>query len=272
MAAQGSGMRTVTVVGANGFVGSAFVRVLEGRSSVEIRRVTRETYRDFTGVSSDVVVDASGNSRKTLSDKNPLEDFNLSVAHRLQTLRDFPAGLCVHISSVDVYDNLSSPETTAESTSVELARQSHYGFHKLLAEEIVQHYAPRWLILRLAGMVGPGLWKNPVFDILHGHPLYIHPDSKYQFMLTDRVAAVAMQLIDANVSEEVFNVCGEGVISPREIAEIAGLPVTLSEEARLSSPRVVDVSVKKLGRMVKLEPTRQCMESFLLGVSSEPDQ
>src|SRR5689334_8921941 len=98
----------VTLIGAGGFVGSAFARDL-GRRDVELLPVTRSNYDHHAGLSSDVVIDAAGNSKKFLAEDRPFDEFDLSVAHRLRTLRDFPARLHIHISSVDVYDDLTSP-------------------------------------------------------------------------------------------------------------------------------------------------------------------
>ena len=158
----------VTVIGANGFVGSAFVRLLQRRADIELITVTRENFDTAPVGHSDVVIEAACNSKKYLADRDPLAEFELSVTHRLKSLRRFPADLQLHISSVDVYGDLSSPATTTEATPPDLARVSSYGLHKLLAEQLVRHYSPAWLILRLAGMVGPGLRKNPVYDLLHG--------------------------------------------------------------------------------------------------------
>lgn len=256
-------MLRVTVIGAEGFVGSAFVRFLKCEPSVELREVTRKNYSDFAKQESDVVIEAACNSKKFLAEKDPLQDFELSVLHRLKTLKDFPAEFHLHISSVDVYSDLTSPATAKETSEIEIEKSSHYGFNKLLAEQLVRHHAKRWLILRLAGMVGENLRKNPVFDILNDKPLFIHPDSQYQFMSTDAVAKIAMELFEKNIEGEIFNLCGEGLISPREIAEIAGREITLSEESKQASPRVVDVNIEKIKNSANLPQTRQSVIDFI---------
>ena len=251
-----------TVIGANGFVGSAFVRHLR-KKQIDVRAVTRETYAAMAGAESDVVIDASGNSTKYLADRDPAADFERSVLHRVRTLRDFPAALHVHVSSVDVYDDLRSPETTREDSPITAEGSSHYGFHKALAEDVVRHYAPRWLIVRLAGMVGPGLRKNPVFDILSGAPLRIHPDSRYQFAATDDVALAVWSLVEKNFANEIFNVCGSGLISPREIAAIAGRELNLSAVDPAAVPRVVDASIAKIQRVVPMPKTVDAIRSYV---------
>jgi nucleoside-diphosphate-sugar epimerase len=253
----------VTIIGAEGFVGSAFVRLLQSRPRMEVACVTRRSYEQFAGKHSDVVIEAACNSKKFLADENPLVEFEASVTHRLKTLLQFPATLHIHISSVDVYSDLTSPKTTGEDAAIDLRRASRYGVHKYLAERLVQHHAQRWLILRLAGMVGPGLRKNPVFDILNGNPLRVHPDSRYQYMNTDDVARIGWALAEKETAGEIFNLCGSGLISMQEIAEIAGKPMKLSAVARDAVPRIVEADNSKLKRLFELPKTTETLRRFL---------
>jgi nucleoside-diphosphate-sugar epimerase len=252
----------VTLIGAEGFVGSAFARHLAGRD-VELTLVTRSTYAQHAGLPSDVVIEAACNSKKYLAEERPFDEFALSVTHRLQTLRDFPAPLHVHLSSVDVYNDLTSPATTMESAAAGAENASHYGFHKLLAEQLVRHHAKNWLIVRLAGLVGPGLRKNPVFDLVHGKPLRIHPDSRYQFIHTDDAAACVWTLVERGITNEVFNVCGTGLISPRAVARMIGNAPDLSLLAPDAQPRIVDVSTSKIEAIVPMPATRTAVARFL---------
>jgi nucleoside-diphosphate-sugar epimerase len=253
----------VTVIGANGFVGSAFVRLLRPRADIELVCVTRQNFDTLPAAPSDVVVEAACNSRKYLADQDPVAEFESSVVHRLKSLKKFPAALQVHVSSVDVYSDLTSSETTREDSLVDPARVSRYGFHKRLAEQLVQYDTPHWLILRLAGMVGPGLRKNPVFDILQGLPLRIHPGSRYQYILTDDVARIVWRLIERGTAGEVYNICGDGLITMREIAQMAGRELNLSALPPDSTPRIVEASNEKIRRLFSIPSTvnavRQCV-------------
>jgi nucleoside-diphosphate-sugar epimerase len=252
----------VAVIGSSGFVGSAFVRHVR-REGHELLEVTRDSYPEMAGTECDVVVDASANASKVLAEQRPYEDFHRSVSHRIRTLADFPSAFHVHVSSVDVYDDLASPATTTETTLPNPARQSRYGFHKYLAEQCVMHSAPRWLIVRLAGMVGPGLRKNPVFDIANGLPLRIHPDSAYQFMSTDDAARITWWLVKRDITNDVYNVCGRGLISPRRIAELADRPIDLSLLPPEATPRVVHVSHARLESLIDVPSTESAVRGFL---------
>lgn len=253
----------VVVLGASGFVGSAFVIYLEQCPDVEVVGVTRLNYAQKAGMQADIVIDASCNSKKYLADENPVEEFELSVRHRLQTLQDFPAKLQVHISSVDVYSDLTTLETTKEDSPSDLGQVSHYGLHKLLAEQLVRHYTSNWLIIRLAGMVGPGLRKNPAYDILHHHPLRIHPDSQYQFMLTRDVAKSVWGLVQQGIAGQVFNLCGKGLITPREIASLADCNIDLSLIDSSTQPRIVHINTEKIEAKQLLPDTRASILSFI---------
>jgi nucleoside-diphosphate-sugar epimerase len=260
-------LKRVVVVGAQGFVGSAFVRYLKPRP-IELIEVTRQNYSERAGSRADMVIQAACNSKKYLADNDPVAEFDLSVTHCLRTLRDFPAPLHVHISSVDVYAELANPSGNTEESPIDVARISHYGLHKLLAEELVRHYAGRWLVVRLAGMVGPGLRKNPVFDLLNNQPLRIHPDSQYQFASTDVVAEAVWRLVEGGEVNQVFNLCGRGLVSPLQIADLAGRKLDLSLLGADARPRIVDISICKVSRCfempLSIDTVRAFIESYRL--------
>jgi nucleoside-diphosphate-sugar epimerase len=112
-------------------------------------------------------------------------------------------------------------------------------------------------------MVGPGLRKNPVYDILHGQPLRIHPDSQYQFMHAADVARLVWLLVEKGFSEEIFNVCGEGLVSPRQISLESGREMNLSERGAAEPPRVVNVSIEKIKRVTHIPDSRGSIAAFL---------
>jgi nucleoside-diphosphate-sugar epimerase len=249
----------IFILGGNGFVGSAFVRHCR-RHGLDHAVISRDNYRDFIGRRCDVLINANGNSRKLLAGGEPLQDFDASVRSVRASLADIPSERYLFLSSCDVYPDCSSPETTTEDTVPDVARQSPYGFHKYLAEQCVRHQARHWLIARLGGLLGPGLKKNPIFDILSGGPLWLDPASELQYLSTDAAAAIVFDLLGRGLDREVLNLCGQGLVRLSVVMELAGRRV----EARPGSPCVrYDVAVAKLARLVLLPATREAVAAFV---------
>lgn len=242
-------VKKIGIVGASGFVGGALVEHFAA-SGYEVTSITRENFADHVSSRFDILLDAAGNSKKFIADESRMLDFDLTVRHRMQTLLSFDAQLHVHISSVDVYQDLTDPAKNTEETTVDLGGNSNYGFTKRLAEMIVQRHAPQWLIFRLSGMVGPRLRKNPVFDIANGAPIRINPDSSYQFCSTEYVANLIRAVIEQGVRGEIINVAGRGQVTPRDIAKVLGKPLLLSPEASAQAPRIVSVGCEKADRFL----------------------
>jgi nucleoside-diphosphate-sugar epimerase len=256
----------ILLPGGHGFVGSAFSRLFE-RRGIAHESIARDAYARAVGRTGTILINASANSRKYLAEQDWTADFEASVASVVRTLSDFTVDLYVLISSVDVYNVLDDPGRNGEDAVIDPFRLSTYGFHKYIAEACVRRHASRWLIVRLAGMVGPGLKKNPVFDVLHGRPLSIHPDSSYQFMSTDAAADVVWRLIESGTTNRVVNICGQGLISPRAISELAGKSLIVSPEAAASPPRVININTCLAGRFAPLPDTTTTIAEF---VSASP--
>ena len=239
----------IYIVGGAGFVGSAFTRYCHAKGFAH-RAITRETYDAFAGTSCDVLIDASGNSRKYLADRDPLADFDQSVRLPARSLQSFAAERYVLISSGDVYNDPSGPATTAETAAIDIARLSRYGQHKCLAEQLVMARHPRWLIVRAGGFVGPGLRKNAIFDMLNGGRLWLSPASSLQFLHTDRAAALVMDLVASEICGEIVNLGGRGRV------RLGDLHAELAATARFApaAPTVTyELSLAKLAALTRLD-------------------
>lgn len=240
-------------------MGSAFARTCE-RRGIPFRVIDRENYSRLAGIPCEIFINANGNSSKILAQRDPLADFEASVKTTRASLEDFPCSLYVLLSSCDVYPDCSSPATTREDEPIDVSRQNPYGFHKYLAEQCVRHRAPDWLIIRFGGFVGPGLKKNPVFDILQKGILWLHPESEMQFLPTDRGAEIVLDLVERGISRETFNVCGKGTIKLQEIIEVTGRQVSVHP----GSPRVrYEVNVEKISSLFPVPSTRETVLHFV---------
>ena len=246
-------------MGGNGFLGSAFVRMLERRGEPHVV-ISRENYAEYKGQRCDVFINANGNAKKFLANREPMVDFDASTRSVRASLEDFDYGTYVYLSSADVYPDPSSASSTSEDTNLDVSAQIPYGFHKYLAEQCVRHRAAQWLIPRFGAFVGPGLQKNAVFDILAGQPLWVDARSAFQFLSTDDAAALVGALLDQQVSNEVFNVCGRGQISVDDMLRLADRDIPVQP----GSPQIVyDVNIAKLERRVDVPSSYETVQAYI---------
>jgi nucleoside-diphosphate-sugar epimerase len=238
----------IYILGANGFVGSAFVSYCE-RNKLEYKPVTRESYESLVGTECDLLINANGNSKKFLANQDPKLDFELSVQSVLKSTFDFKFQKYIHLSTCDVYANTTDVEFNSEETEIDVSKLSHYGANKYLAELLVRHYCRKWTIFRLGGMVGPNLKKNPIFDLVQGNRLFVHPNSRMQFLHTTRVAEIAMEGHE-RFGNEIVNLVASHPIALSNIFEMlpnraarAHMLGTVPTDAR---PFTYEISARKL--------------------------
>ncbi len=249
------------IIGGYGFVGSAITRLASERGW-EATPAGRDEYPGLKGSSWDVVINANGNSKKFLSDQQPADEFDMSVRTVAHSLHDLEYGLYAFLSSVDVYHDTRDPGANAEDAVIPPMELSRYGFHKYLAEELVRFNAPKQLVFRMAGFVGPGLKKNPIYDLLTGAPLRVHPDSAYQYQHTRALAETVLDEIDSFSRNGILNVAGDGLITPREVAEwIPG--VTLEGDYSRMTPQRYEINIDRLKARRHVPATRETVRSFV---------
>lgn len=250
----------IFILGGNGFVGSAFARLCRATGQEHVV-LARDNYAAHRGRACSVLVNANGNSKKFLSNDEPLVDFDQSVRSVRASLVDFRYDTYVYLSSCDVYPDCSMREATRESQLLDVSRQSRYGFHKYLAEQCVRHVAKRHLVFRMGGFVGPGLKKNAIHDILNGGPLWLDPASELQFLHCDTLAQLVLRLVQTGVVNDTFNICGRDTVRLAEVIAWAGGGVPVRDGA----PRVrYEIDLGKLSQHVELPETRPTVKAFVL--------
>jgi nucleoside-diphosphate-sugar epimerase len=251
----------VGVLGGKGFVGSAFVRYAR-KHSLDVVAITRDNYSSCVGEQFELLINANGNSKKYLASEDPTGEFDASVATVQRSLLDFRCFTYVYCSSVDVYNNVSDVTQNSETNVIDVLGLSRYGCHKFIAEEIVMNYAPHWLIFRFGGFVGPGLKKNSIYDMVHGIPLRVHIDSAYQYLSTDFAAEAVMKIVMAGLKKEIFNLCGRGVITLRQVASY--LPDYRVRYIERGPPREhYEISIEKIEKLLSVMSTVESVREFL---------
>lgn len=259
-------MKTCIVIGARGFIGSAIAAEAAARGYL-LTALDVDNYAKHRGTKAGLLINAAGNSRKYLDDQDPLRGYDLSVTSVMNVLHDFHCDRFVQLSSGAVYPNEGDPHRNAEDAPLTPAGMSRYGFHKWLAEQLVLHYAPHHLILRLGGFVGPRLVKNAVCDLLAGRPLFVHPDSEFQYMDTRDLARAVFDLAERpELPASPLNVSARGTVSVRRIAEWAG--ISLPPDADHQPQVRAELNVDRAGQLLALPDTAETLRKFIREVQS----
>ncbi len=255
------------VLGGYGFVGSAICHEAEARG-YRVVPIGRADYAQYAGSHCDLLVLAHGSSRKYLAWRDPSADFAASVGQVEAAMNDFRAKAHVLISSIDVYPDVSTPGACRESAQIDPSEVvSPYGRNKLLAEDCLRETAPEWMILRVGGLVGEGLKKNSVRDLLKGDPIWVHPDSGYQYLNSADLARILFDLREGGRTKEVYNVTGSGVITLREIA--AWCPhAVLRPEYETLKREWYEVDLTRLQGVLSVPGTYATVRAFVEDVRS----
>jgi hypothetical protein len=160
------------LIGWSGFVGGNLDR--SAQFDARYRSVDIDAIR---GRSFDLVVSAGLPAAKWLANRDPEGDW-AAVSSLMRALEEVEASEFVLISTVDVY---GSPAVVYEDDASPEGL-TPYGAHRLAFEEFVAERFPAHRIVRLPALVGPGLRKNVLFDLIHLRQLdAINPDSEFQW-------------------------------------------------------------------------------------------
>lgn len=161
------------LIGYTGFVGSTLLKQAGFSALYRSTNIHEIENREF-----DVVVCAGAPAQKWIANRDPVDD-RKKIDSLIDHLRTIKCKTFILISTVDVFKN---PIGVDESTAVDEIGLHAYGLHRRLLEKFVEHNFSNHLIVRLPGLVGPGLRKNIVFDFLNKNNLHsIESRSFFQF-------------------------------------------------------------------------------------------
>jgi len=106
-------------------------------------------------------------AQKWIANRDPVAD-RQNIDSLISHLKTVTCNSFLLISTVDVF---KSPIGVDEDTPVDEEGLHAYGLHRRLIEKFVESHFPNHLIVRLPGLVGPGLRKNVIFDFLNDNNL-----------------------------------------------------------------------------------------------------
>lgn len=166
-------MKKTCLIGYSGFVGETLLR----------QTAFDDLYRsvnisDIDGKEYDLCICAAAPAKKWIAIKEPESDLE-NIKNLISHLKTIKCEKFILISTVDVFKN---PENVNEDTQVVEDGLHPYGLHRRILEKFIEGHFPNYLIVRLPGLVGPGLKKNIIFDFLNSNNLSsIESRSVFQF-------------------------------------------------------------------------------------------
>ncbi|MEM7020352.1 MAG: pyridine nucleotide transhydrogenase [Pseudomonadota bacterium] len=161
------------LIGFSGFVGSTLRRQAQFDAHYRSTNI-----KEITGKSFETIVCAGAPAQKWLANRDPSADLE-KITGLINHLKTAQCRRFVLISTVDVF---KKPINVDENTQIEEAGLHAYGLHRRQLEKFVEAHFQNHLIIRLPGLVGPGLYKNIIFDFLNNNNLEaIESRSVFQF-------------------------------------------------------------------------------------------
>lgn len=146
------------LIGYSGFVGTTLLKQREFSSLYRSTNIG-----DIKGKQFDTIICAGAPAQKWLANKDPQDDLN-KINSLIEILKTVQCGKFILISTVDVFQN---PVDIDETSEVDTNGLHAYGLHRFYLEQFVKSNFDDSLIIRLPGLIGPGLRKNIIYDFLH---------------------------------------------------------------------------------------------------------
>jgi nucleoside-diphosphate-sugar epimerase len=189
------------IIGHRGFVGSNLNRQLtnaRGAGRAEIGSLAGDTFSD--------IYCAAPQAKKWWANQNPDEDRqevdNLIAACRQIGCRS----RFVLFSTVDVYD----PPTCKTERNQPGSETHPYGANRFYLEQcILEHFGSKAKVIRLPALVGHGLKKNIIYDLLHNNNVeQINANSSFQWFNLALLSDI-LQIAEQLENPAVINVVSE---------------------------------------------------------------
>lgn len=150
------------LIGYSGYVGTTILR------QAKFERLYRSTnIQEIDGLQFDTVVCSAAPAQKWIANRDPAADME-KISGLIQHLEKIRCNTFILISTVDVF---KEPKNVYEDSLIDESGLHAYGLHRRLLEKFVQSRFEKHLIVRLPGLVGPGLRKNVIFDFLNQNKL-----------------------------------------------------------------------------------------------------
>ena len=178
-------MKTIGIVGANGFVGKALCRAAKNHD-YEVFKITRQNCDKYKPLEYDVLINTAMPSKRFWALNNPVDDVNATIVKTAELFYEWKHKKFVQISSLSAKIQLDIP----------------YGVHKKSAEVLVEN-KQNTLIIRLGALYGNGLDKSALFDMVKHNHIYVDINSEYNYIDIDFVADWIIKNLDKTGIKEI---------------------------------------------------------------------
>lgn len=160
------------LIGHTGLVGSNLTAQHHFSHLYNSRNIDQIQANEF-----DLVVCAGAPGNKRLANQDPEQD-KQSIQKLMTALSHIRTNKLVLISTIDV---LHPVEEKYEDAPIDLKALFPYAKHRRELELFVRERFQHALIIRLPGIFGNGLKKNPIYDMMSGNLQYVNPNARLQF-------------------------------------------------------------------------------------------
>ncbi|MEI6847599.1 MAG: hypothetical protein WCK32_06125 [Chlorobiaceae bacterium] len=151
------------LVGESGFVGSTLKKQTSFDFLYRSVNIGSIDYNSF-----DKLVCAAAPAQKWIANQSPQVDLQ-NIKYLIEHIKSITCGYFILISTVDVFKDSKGVDEGSLVTEYGL---SPYGLHRRILEKFVEDHFPNHLIVRLPGLVGPGLRKNIIYDFHNNNNLH----------------------------------------------------------------------------------------------------
>ncbi|HEH9433215.1 TPA: hypothetical protein SIA29_004130 [Aeromonas sobria] len=243
------------LIGYSGFVGSTLLKQKKFNDLYRSTNISEIRNKSF-----ETVVCAGAPAVKWLANKYPEQD-KQSIQDLISHLSTIKCGQFILISTVDVFQN---PNQATESTSVDTSGLHPYGLHRYELEEFVKANFANHLIIRLPGLVGPGLKKNIIYDFLNNNNLdAIDSGGFFQFYPMVNLWTDIQVAIKNNC--ELLHLTSE----PLSVSEVAKECFNLDFDNKLSdNPACYDFQTEASHLFNSKQPYQYSKKEILLAIRS----
>ncbi len=197
-------MRSVAVVGSQGYVGSVIYERLLRSSEYVPEGVTRENYALKKEKDFDILINCAMPSGKFLANSNPEIDFKETVEKTANLLYGWKFKKFVQVSTISARCQIDTV----------------YGRHKAAAEKLCDFGGN--LIVRLGALYGAEMKKGVLVDMMQDKKVYANAASRYSFISVSFCADWVVSNLD---QEGTVEIGGKNAIALKDVAEHIGANV-----------------------------------------------